>query len=169
MYMATDSRHAAWPTPKTSVDTGKAFGESVHQESADHINNDCNNSFEPEHASMMSLPASNVKTGKRGYPACQGEVAAFSRLFNSPALGYGDRTMPKNKPVTIRDLYPHMSEAELAVAQANLKRYVALLVRIHDRLKGDGKSWPDSPVNLTASEMHRTIPGERSNSPKERN
>jgi hypothetical protein len=167
--MATDSSHTARPTPKASADTGEAFGERVHQESANCVNDNCNESFEPEHASMMSLSGSNGKTGKCGYPACQGEVAAFSRLFNSPALGYGDRTMTKNKPVTIRDLYPHMSEAELAVAQANLKRYVALLVRIHDRLKGEGKSWPDSPVNLTASEMHRTIPGERSNSPKERN
>jgi hypothetical protein len=167
--MATDSRHAAWPTPKTSVETGEAFGESLHQEGANHVNNNCNHSFEPEHASMMSLPPSNVKTGKCGYLASRGEVATFSRLFKSPALGYGDRTMPKDQPITIRDLYSHMSAAELAVAEANLKRYVALLVRIHDRLKAEGKSWPDSPVNLTASEMHRTIPGERSNSPKERN
>ena len=122
-----------------------------------------------------------------------GEVATFSRLFKLPTLGYGVGTMPKDKPITIRDLYPHMSEADLAVAEANLKRYVALIVRIHDRdenvldhhlldkryvalivrihdrLKAEGKSWPDPPVNLTASEMHRTIPGERSNSPKKRN
>ena len=77
--------------------------------------------------------------------------------------------MPKDNPITIRDLYPHMSEADLSVAEANLKRYVALIVRIHDRLKAEGKSWPDPPVNLTVSEMHRTIPGERSNSPKKRN
>ena len=46
------------------------------------------------------------------------------------------------RPITIRDLYPHMTDEELAVAEANLKRYVAVLVRIHDRLKAEGKSWP---------------------------
>jgi hypothetical protein len=102
-------------------------------------------------------------------PSHEGEVATFSRLFKLPALGYGVCTMPKDPRITIRDLYPHMSEGELAVAEANLQRYIALIVRIHDRLKAQGKSWPEPPVNLTTSEMHRTIPGERSNSPKERN
>lgn len=66
--------------------------------------------------------------------------------------------MARNRTITIRDLYPHMSEADLAVAEANLKRYVALIVMISDRLKAQGKSWPDPPVNLTVSEMDRTIP-----------
>jgi hypothetical protein len=77
--------------------------------------------------------------------------------------------METRQPITIRDLYPRMSAADLEVAEANLKRYVAVLVRIHDRLKAEGKFWPDPPVNLTASAMHRTIAGERSNSPKKRN
>jgi len=77
--------------------------------------------------------------------------------------------MGQNRTITIQDLYPHMSEAELVVAEANLKRYVALIVRIHDRLQAEGKSWPDPPVNLTASGMHHTIPGERSNSLTKRN
>jgi len=68
----------------------------------------------------------------------------------------------------MRDLYPHMSEAELAVAEANLKRYVALIVRIYDRLKSEGKSWPDPP-DLTTSGKHPTIQPERSNSPKKPN
>ena len=48
--------------------------------------------------------------------------------------------MQDDKPITIRDLYPHMNEKELAVAEANLKRYVAVLVRIYDRPKAEGKS-----------------------------
>ena len=60
--------------------------------------------------------------------------------------------MTKNKPITIRDLYPHMSEVDLAVAEANLKRYVALLVRIHDRLKAEGEPWPNPPVNFSGSQ-----------------
>ena len=50
--------------------------------------------------------------------------------------------MQEDKPTTIRDLYPHMSEEELAVAETNLKRYVAVVVRIYERLKAQGKSWP---------------------------
>jgi len=38
------------------------------------------------------------------------------------------------KPVTIQDLYPDMSEGELVEAEANLKSYVAVIVRIYDRL-----------------------------------
>jgi hypothetical protein len=76
--------------------------------------------------------------------------------------------MQKKQPITIRDLYPHMNEEQLAVAEANLKRYVAVIVRIYDRLKREGKSWPkpDSPTDLTSSEMNRSIPDERSKSTK---
>ena len=42
----------------------------------------------------------------------------------------------------IRKLYPHMTDAELRVARDNLRRYVAVIVRIYDRLKAEGKSWP---------------------------
>ena len=51
--------------------------------------------------------------------------------------------MQDNKPITIRDLYPHMNEEELAVAEANLRRYVAVVVRIYERLKAEGNSWPE--------------------------
>lgn len=50
--------------------------------------------------------------------------------------------MEDNQPITIQDLYPHMSEEELAVAETNLKRYVTVVVRIYERLKAEGKSWP---------------------------
>ena len=83
--------------------------------------------------------------------------------------------MEARRAITIRDLYPHMSEADLAVAEANLKRYVALIVRIYDRLKADGKSWPsaelraDVPADLTLSAKHPRIAHERSNSPEQHN
>jgi len=44
--------------------------------------------------------------------------------------------------ITIRDLYPDMNDAELAEAEANLKAYAAVIVRIYDRLKAEGKNWP---------------------------
>jgi len=68
--------------------------------------------------------------------------------------------------ITIHDLYPHMSEAELHVAEQNLQRYVALVVRVYERLTAEGKCWPDPPseADLTAAGKHPRIPDERSNS-----
>jgi hypothetical protein len=43
--------------------------------------------------------------------------------------------MEKKPAPTIRDLYPHLSEQELAVAADNLERYLALVLRFFDRMK----------------------------------
>lgn len=78
--------------------------------------------------------------------------------------------MQNEKPITIRDLYPSMRDEELAIAEANLKRYVAVIVRIYDRLKAEGKSWPaPPPPDLTPSGNDLIIPNERSTSPTIRN
>jgi hypothetical protein len=37
-------------------------------------------------------------------------------------------------PISVRDLYPEMSDEELAEAEANLERYLLVLMHIHDRL-----------------------------------
>lgn len=76
--------------------------------------------------------------------------------------------MPSQQPITIRDLYPEMNDQELATAEANLRRYVAIIVKVYDRLKSEGKSWPAEP-DLTGYVNHPTIPTERSNSPEKRN
>jgi hypothetical protein len=73
--------------------------------------------------------------------------------------------MQEDKPITIRDLYPHLSEGELAVAEANLRRYLAVIMRIYDRLQAEGKPWP-KPIDhadLTLSGDDSIIPDERSN------
>ena len=43
--------------------------------------------------------------------------------------------MDKNPTVTIRDLYPHLSEKELEEAEDNLDRYLALALRIFERIE----------------------------------
>ena len=110
---------------------------------------------------MVALLVEFEKAGKLGRSV---GVSKFSRLFNYKIVRYGDPTMDKSQPITIRELYPNMTDDELAVAEANLKRYVAAIVRIYDRLTAEGKSWP-SPLDLTTYEKDPTIPGERSNSP----
>jgi hypothetical protein len=54
----------------------------------------------------------------------------------------GMNNINKQKPITIRQLYPDMSDEELAAAEANLTRYVAMIARIYGRLKAEGKEWP---------------------------
>ena len=40
-----------------------------------------------------------------------------------------------NSTPTIRDLYPNLSERELAEAEDNLERYLALVLRIFERME----------------------------------
>jgi len=116
---------------------------------------------------MMALAGYKVKAGKPGSLAGNGNSAKFSRLCEFRLVGQDAWAMTEDRPITIRDLYPHMTEEELAVAEANLKRYVAVIVRIYDRLQAEGRSWP-KPVDradLTLSSDESNIRDERSNSP----
>ena len=45
----------------------------------------------------------------------------------------------KSAPKTIANLYPHLKPNEQAEAEYNLKRYVALVWRIYQRLRREGK------------------------------
>jgi hypothetical protein len=42
----------------------------------------------------------------------------------------------------LRRLYSHMTDDEVREAQRNLQRYLAVIVKIYDRLKAEGKQWP---------------------------
>jgi hypothetical protein len=73
--------------------------------------------------------------------------------------------MNGRQPLTIRDLYPDMDEERLLEAEHNLRRYVQIICRIHERLKAEGKSWPGLGTrNLTIGRTSSIIPTERSNS-----
>lgn len=43
--------------------------------------------------------------------------------------------MEKNPILTIRDLYPNLNEKELAEAEDKLDRYLALVLRIFERME----------------------------------
>jgi len=76
--------------------------------------------------------------------------------------------MPDERPITIKQLYPELSEEELRVAEDNVRRYVAIIWRIYERLKAEGKQWPgidSEDFNLTDSSGSLTIPNQRSKSP----
>lgn len=47
------------------------------------------------------------------------------------------QTMKNDSFPTIRDLYPHLSEGELAKAEENLDRYLEIVLRIFERLEAE--------------------------------
>ena len=49
--------------------------------------------------------------------------------------------MDKKAAPTIRDLYPNLSEKEIAVAEDNLEQYLLLMLRIYERIQGDPESY----------------------------
>lgn len=51
--------------------------------------------------------------------------------------------MDKNPTPTIRDLYPHLSEKELTEAEDNLDRYLALVLRIFERVESEADPQAD--------------------------
>ena len=63
--------------------------------------------------------------------------------------------MEPTKPITIRDIYPHFTEDQLEEAEANLERYLAVMMRIAERLRGEG--YDLAAPDLTGPQMHASI------------
>ncbi len=70
--------------------------------------------------------------------------------------------MTHEAKVTIRNLYPDLSEAELQEAEANLRQYVRVLIRMAERLQTEGRSIADL-ADLTFSPNMPNVQNERSN------
>ena len=49
-----------------------------------------------------------------------------------------DQPMEPDQPSTLRDLYPHFTDEQLEEAEANLERYLAVMMRIAERLRSRG-------------------------------
>lgn len=49
--------------------------------------------------------------------------------------------MTRNRsPITISDLYPDFTEEQREEAEANLRRYLEVLIRMAERLRAEGRS-----------------------------
>jgi hypothetical protein len=62
----------------------------------------------------------------------------------------------------LHSLFPHLSDAELAHAQANLRAYLALVIRMYERIKDDSVFWHEF-CTLTGKNPNPKIRDERSN------
>lgn len=63
---------------------------------------------------------------------------------------------------SVRDLYPHLNEDQLEEAEENLERYLALVLRIYDRIQNDPQAYSVFKA-LTASRQKPMMGAERSN------
>jgi hypothetical protein len=66
--------------------------------------------------------------------------------------------MEKNPTPTVRDLYPHLSETELAEAEANLERYLELMLRVFEHLELES-SPPVAPLSPDPDVIQCLVPG----------
>lgn len=78
--------------------------------------------------------------------------------------------MKAQLPITIRDVYPEFTEEQLQQAEATFRRYIAVMVRIYERVRAE--QGPEAATrlatgDLTLSASSSNIPNERSNPPKE--
>jgi hypothetical protein len=71
--------------------------------------------------------------------------------------------MQQEQPITLRDLYPDFSDQQLEEAEANLERYLGVMLRIAERLRSEGHDLA-SP-DLTASRTEASIPDAKVESP----
>jgi hypothetical protein len=77
-------------------------------------------------------------------------------------IRYGGRMHTDKNPIpTIRDLYPHFTEQELAEAEDNLERYLALLLRIFERVESETNTRA-SRLTPSAGTLPCTPPAARS-------
>lgn len=56
-----------------------------------------------------------------------------------------------DQQISLRELYPDLSEQELEEAEENLERYIELVLRIHERIRLDPKAYAEFKA-LTASD-----------------
>jgi hypothetical protein len=74
--------------------------------------------------------------------------------------------MDQESNITLRDLYPAFTEEQLAEAEATFRRYIAVMVRIHERVRAE--QGPDAATRLANGDLtglrgSANVPVERSN------
>jgi hypothetical protein len=71
-------------------------------------------------------------------------------------------TMTEGKRKTLRELYPHLPDAELSEAQDRIDRYIKLALDVFERLRNES-GYPKNIQVLTEDIGRPTLDGERSN------
>ncbi len=75
--------------------------------------------------------------------------------------------MEQDQPITLHNLYPHLTDQQLEEVESNLERYLAVMMRIAERLRGEG--FDLTSPDLTASGTEASIPHAKVESPTKNN
>jgi hypothetical protein len=75
--------------------------------------------------------------------------------------------MKHNHSITLRQIYPRLTDEELERAEANLEGYLAVMLRIAERLRSEG--YDLTAPNLTSPEMNASIPDAKVENPTKEN
>jgi hypothetical protein len=70
----------------------------------------------------------------------------------------------EKEAISLHDLYPQLNEEELREAEENLRLYLALTLRIFERIQSDPEAYSRFKA-LTASGQDPRMGGERSSPP----
>lgn len=70
--------------------------------------------------------------------------------------------MEKVHKPTVRNLYPNLTEPELANAEANLERYLALVLRIFERVESEMTTSTADPLTPDMGTLVCTPPSSES-------
>lgn len=57
-----------------------------------------------------------------------------------------DSSPNKNSDLTLADLYPDFTEEQLREAEENLERYLAITLRIYERISSDPEAYAQSAI-----------------------
>lgn len=71
--------------------------------------------------------------------------------------------MTERRIITLRDLYPHLTNEQLEEAEGNLERYLGVMMRIAERLRSEG--YDLTAPDLTVSGTRASIPDTKVESP----
>lgn len=63
----------------------------------------------------------------------------------------------KDRDLTIRGLYPELSDEELQETEENLTRYVELTLRVYERIRQDPEAYARFQADLTALKKDAAI------------
>jgi hypothetical protein len=89
------------------------------------------------------------KDGKMRLRCLAGKGAKFSHLFNQLIFGYGGLAMNEHRSLTVAELYPELSKEEMDTAAENIRRYLAVLLHMAERLEAEGKTINDLAVDCS--------------------
>jgi len=70
-----------------------------------------------------------------------------------------------DREISLRELYPKLTDSDFEEADENLRQYVALAWRVFERLERDPEAWARFEA-LTADHEKSTIEGKGANNPQ---